>query len=33
MGFKGVTYVDGALIRTDGTDASDHHFLSITINL
>ena len=33
IGFRGLTYVDGALVRTDGTDASDHHFLTITVKL
>lgn len=33
MGFKGVAYAGGGLIRTDVTDASDHHFLTLTINL
>lgn len=33
MGFQGVTYVDGALIRTDQTDCTDHHILSITVKI
>lgn len=31
LAWKGFAYVKGALIRTDGTDASDHHFLSATL--
>lgn len=31
MAWRGFDYVKGGLIRTDATDASDHHFLTVTL--